>query len=325
MTTIQSWQRLGPVLPCLDPTNDAWDREPTAPCVVRAGDELRMYYHGRWIGRPNVHEDVHNRIGFATASVDDPLTWTKSPSNPVLDMGESGDVDWRAAQYPWVLPITETHWHMYYVGWPGEFWDYVPNKQAKKWELTLAESDDGGITWQKTGQRIVEWGGEGRCDENGVGSCCVRKVGDEYWMWHGVISWPIADWYQFGIGLSISTDGGHSFKRHPASPVMCIPPRIPIQTDRIGTICAKPFVEFNDGIFHMWFTCANDLPYRICYAQSRDGIHFRWHPEPVFDVSDSGWDDTMVEYPNILHLGDRTFLFYAGNRNHGIGVAERLS
>ena len=318
----QTWKKLGPVFPVDDP-GDAWDSEPTCPYIMRLGDELRMYYHGR-IRRilDDGRHHVVDRIGCASGNVADPMSWQKWPGNPLLGLGEVGAPDSHTLGYPCVVPINETHWHMYYVGWGGEFWDHVPREQLKKWRLLTAESDDGGRTWSKTGREALATGEPYACDEHGAGSCCVLPVGGEHWMWYTAVRWPVADWYQISVSLAVSTDGGHAFERHPAAPVMALPPRKPDRTERIGSICSKPCVVFADGLFRMWFTCADDLPYRIHYAESRDGIHFHRHPEAVLDVSARGWDDTMVCYPNILRLPGRTLMFYCGNRNHGIGVAD---
>jgi predicted GH43/DUF377 family glycosyl hydrolase len=72
----------------------------------------------------------------------------------------------------------------------------------------------------------------------------------------------------------------------------------------------------------MWFSCAKDELYRLSYAESQDGVHFKWHPDPVLDVSASGWDQEMTCYPSVLRLGERTLMFYSGNNYANIGVAE---
>ena len=91
--------------------------------------------------------DGRIRIGFAEASVDDPLTWTKHAGNPVLDLAGPGEPDSEWCAYPWVVPVTETRWHMYYAGFGGEFW----RPGAKIWYTMLAVSDDAGITWRRSG------------------------------------------------------------------------------------------------------------------------------------------------------------------------------
>ena len=306
MRTSQYWKRVKQVLPCIE--EDVWDRNPSSPNVLRVGDKLRMYYGAR------LEQSV--RVGFAEADVADPFTWKKMCDRSLLDPGEPGAIDlhWIGA-CPWVVPITDTHWHMYYIAWGGE---YGPTGM-KIWRTSMAESDDGGITWERTGRSLLELGRPGACDEHGTGSCSVRKVGDEYWMWYTGVSSPRADWNRISVALAISSDGGHTFTPHSAGALVNIPPIIGMP----GSTCSRPFVEHTEEGFRMWFSCAKDgLYYRIHYAESPDGIHFKWWPEPVLDVSASGWDHTMVCYPSILHLEDRTLMYYAGDGYVGIGVAE---
>ena len=134
MVSAGTWRKTTPA--AIMPRTEAavWDQDPTAPFVMRVGDRLRMYYDGRLRGSNEV------RIGFAEASVDDPLTWTKDPANPVFDLGEPGSFDSMWVSYPWVVPVTDTHWHMYYAGFGGE---YRRHGTEKTWRTALAESDDG--------------------------------------------------------------------------------------------------------------------------------------------------------------------------------------
>ena len=54
--------------------------------------------------------------------------------------------------------------------------------------------------------------------------------------------------------------------------------------------------------------------YRIHYAESADGIHFKCLHDPVVDVSESGWDSQMTCYPSVIRhegpSGSRTLMLY---------------
>ncbi|PYV14205.1 MAG: hypothetical protein DMG07_12455 [Acidobacteria bacterium] len=307
----QRWKRLGQVLHAR--SGDVWDRLVSAPHVVRVGDTLRMYFDGwqPW------GEQFRRRIGLAEASVADPLAWSRVQDNPVLDLGPAGSIDSEWASYPWVVPISESHWHMYYAGWGGKFHAAVPRR--KIWWTALAESDDAGRTWRRTGRALLDLGRKGACDEHGTGSCAVIKMGDEYWMYYTAISSPTPDWFRISVALAVSTDGGHSFRPHPAGALINIPPEM----GKPGSTSSKPFVERDGDRFRMWYSCSKDgHHYRIHYAESRDGIYFKWLPDPVLDVSATGWDSEMTCYPCVVHLGGRTLLFYDGNGYAGIGAAE---
>ena len=83
--------------------DDLWDKYPSAPHILRVGNKFRMYYYGERFG-PRGKE---RRIGFAEAPLNDPTNWTKSITNPILDLSEPGSLDSVWCSYPWVLPITD--------------------------------------------------------------------------------------------------------------------------------------------------------------------------------------------------------------------------
>jgi hypothetical protein len=75
-----------PVLP-LGPAG-SWDEKSHAgPCVLKLGDEFHMWYLGSGAYRGKTAW----RIGHATSP--DGLRWTRSGSDPVLDVGRPGDWD----------------------------------------------------------------------------------------------------------------------------------------------------------------------------------------------------------------------------------------
>ena len=54
--------------------------------------------------------------------------------------------------------------------------------------------------------------------------------------------------------------------------------------------------------------------YRLGYAESRTGLQFeRKDAESGIATSASGWDSTMICYPYVVVVDDRTYLFYNGN------------
>lgn len=85
----------------------------------------------------------------------------------------------------------------------------------------------------------------------------------------------------------------------------------------------RPFVLKEDGSYRMWYSVRGDA-YRIGYAVSNDGI--RWERQDAMagiDVSDSGWDSEMIEYPWVFDIADRRYMLYNGNGfgKTGIGLA----
>jgi hypothetical protein len=63
--------------------------------------------------------------------------------------------------------------------------------------------------------------------------------------------------------------------------------------------------------------------YHIGYAESLDGIQWERSPVlPVLGASGHGWDSDMAEYPEVLTLDGRYYLYYCGNSYGSIGYAE---
>ena len=85
----------------------------------------------------------------------------------------------------------------------------------------------------------------------------------------------------------------------------------------------RPFVLKEGGGYKMWYSVRGDA-YRIGYAVSTDGV--RWERQDALagiDVSDSGWDSEMIEYPCVFDAAGKRYMLYNGNGfgKTGIGLA----
>ena len=78
---------------------------------------------------------------------------------------------------------------------------------------------------------------------------------------------------------------------------------------------SRPCVIKEDGIYKMWYSYRGGSDtYRIGYAESADGIHWgRKDEEAGIDVSESGWDSEMIEYPFVLEHKGKKYMLYNGN------------
>jgi hypothetical protein len=88
---------------------------------------------------------------------------------------------------------------------------------------------------------------------------------------------------------------------------------------------SRPAVVY-DGIYKMWYSVRRfDIPYRLGYAESNDGIHWERKDNMVgINVSEGGWDSNMICYPCIVDLDGKRLMFYNGNGygTSGFGYAE---
>ena len=70
------------------------------------------------------------------------------------------------------------------------------------------------------------------------------------------------------------------------------------------------------GKYHMWFSyrSGTGTPYRIGYASSSDGISWQLelHKSGI-EVSPSGWDSEMIEYPFVFTHKSNVYMLYNGN------------
>jgi len=86
---------------------------------------------------------------------------------------------------------------------------------------------------------------------------------------------------------------------------------------------SRPFVLKKDSLYRMWYSYRGES-YRIGYAESEDSIKWtRKDRDGGIDVSESGWDSEMIEYPYVFeHKGER-YMLYNGNGygKTGIGIA----
>jgi hypothetical protein len=95
----------------------------------------------------------------------------------------------------------------------------------------------------------------------------------------------------------------------------------------IAQAFSRPTVVGNDRDgYDMWFSYRSGTgqTYRIGYASSEDGVSWRLRLDEVgIDVSDTGWDSDMIEYPYVLDHKGVKYMLYNGNGYgaSGLGLA----
>lgn len=140
-----------------------------------------------------------------------------------------------------------------------------------------------------------------------------------YRMWYGSTrTWDAGNGEMLHvINFASSTDGHHWCREG-----LAIPYKLGLaQAFSRPTVVKKPY-----GHYEMWFSYRNGSgqQYRIGYALSEDGAKWELALDSVgIDVSDTGWDSEMIEYPFVFdHRGQR-YMLYNGNGygKTGFGLA----
>jgi predicted GH43/DUF377 family glycosyl hydrolase len=263
------------------------------------GDLFRIYFSSR---------DDKNRssIGFVEIDITDPTKILRESVTPALGPGDLAMFDDSGASIGCIVRVGRKR-YLYYMGW--RLTVTVPWQNA----LGLAISEGHHAPFTRYSRfPIVELS---EVDPYTISYPWVAIEGGKFRMWYGSnTAWGARkEDMRHLIKYAESADGIHWTRNNT------------IAIDFAGAdeyaIC-KPCVRKDRDRYHMWF-CARGKAYRIYHAESHDGITWRRTVEPAIDVSDSGWDSEMVEYPFVFdHKGDR-YMLYAGNDfgRTGFGVA----
>ena len=147
----------------------------------------------------------------------------------------------------------------------------------------------------------------------------IKREDNTYHMWYGsTITWDAGNNEMLHVINHATSTDGHSWLRSGLA--------IPYS---IGTAQAfsRPSVIGNkDEGYHMWFSYRSGLgeKYRIGYAFSENGDSWELGlNKAIIDVSSTGWDSEMIEYPFVFDHEDQRFMLYNGNDygKTGFGLA----
>lgn len=292
------WEKLGLIHA---PSGEhAWARSyahlPTA--FNMSDDVIRVYFSSL---------DEHNfgRIGFAELSAENPARVLRVASEPVLDLGPLGSFE-DSGVTPSCLIAAGSEQYLYYIGWQRT--ERVPYMLF----TGLAISEDGGLTFRKASRTPVL----DRTDQEPYSRSapCVLVEEGVFKCWY----WSCTGWSDEGgwvhynnvICTLESADGIH----WDGTPHVCI------TTAGDDYSAGRPWVIHEEGRYRMWYSVrsrAAENPYRIAYAESRDGRAWDVKPDAaVIDRSAEGWDSEMVCYPCVIDAAGKRYMFYNGNR-HG--------
>lgn len=273
------------------------------PIPERRGDDLyRIYFSGR--------DDLNRSlVGYVEIDIREPTRILKLSERPVLGLGELGTFDDNGVTPSWILD-REGKKYLYYVGWNQ-------GATVRMAEMAgLAISTDGGERFTRVSRApILE-----RTDREPLAllaATCVRIENGTWRMWYvSGIEWVHRDFVKYDIKYAESGDGIH-WKRDGK-------PCLGFKSAEEYAL-ARPCVLKDGSLYKMWFAYRQGQEtYRIGYAESPDGRTWeRKDPVGGLDVSRTGWDSEMVEYPYVFDHKGKRYLLYNGNGygKNGFGYA----
>jgi predicted GH43/DUF377 family glycosyl hydrolase len=294
------WEKKGLIF--CSKNNQYWMASHAANPVAETlgGGFFRVYFSSR-------DKNNHSSIGFFEFDIRRPKKVLRVTSQPVIQPGEIGLFDDSGTSMS-CLVIVNGKKYLYYLGW--NLGVTVPWRNS----IGLAISSYDDQTFKKYSKApIVD---RNHIDPFTVSYPWVMRDGPVWKMWYGSnLSWGAKQ-----------TDMAHVIKYAESADGIQWERRgfiaIPLQSPDEYAI-SKPCVIKEGGVFKMWYSFRGQS-YRIGYAESGDGMRWERKDEEVgIDVSESGWNSEMIEYPFVFDHDRERYMLYNGNGygKTGIGLA----
>lgn len=263
-------------------------------------DLFRVYFTTR---------DRKSRSYTAFVDIDilNPFSILSISTLPVLTPGALGEFDDSGAMGSW-LTRNGDNCYMYYQGW--NLGVTVPFRNS----IGLAIKTSGGFRRYAPGPILDR----SMLEPHFTATPCVVIDGSKWKMWY----LSCTEWLKEGDSVKhkyhikyAESDDGVNWKREGI---------VAIDYANEGEYAiSRPSVLRDGDVWRMWYSYRG-VSYRIGYAESFDGIHWKRIDAGVgIDVSVEGWDSEMIEYPFVFdHKGER-YMLYNGNGygKTGFGLA----
>lgn len=170
---------------------------------------------------------------------------------------------------------------------------------------------------------VIALGPLGAFDDSGITTSWIVNYKDKKYHYYSGWSLGVSVPFYFFVGLAISNDGGETYERVSASPVL--------ERDSVDPyLTASPCVLVEDGRWRMWYVSGTgwemregkpEHRYHIKYAESDDGIH--WQRAGLVCIDYSSADEYAISRPCVIKDGDVYRMWYASRgKSYRIGYAE---
>lgn len=250
--------------------------------------------------------------GYVVIDINRPERILDLSSEPVLSPGALGEFDDSGAMATWLTQQGDNR-YLYYIGWNLAV--TVPFRNS----IGLAISRNGEAFRKFSRGPIVDRSVD---EAHFCASCCVIPGSDLWRMWYlSCTGWQIQNGkpeHSYHIKYAESRDG--------------------INWQRDGLVAldylneeehaiSRPSVVQDAEFWRMWYSFRGQS-YRIGYAESKDGRQWKRLDKSVgIDVSASGWDSEMIEYPFVFDHDGQRYMLYNGNgygaTGFGLAILEQ--
>lgn len=311
-----TWQKLG--LICTELPSKEWSKSHLQfPAVLVMPDRVRIFV----TTRPEPEQDgkILTYISFLDVSKDNLFDIIGFSDKPVIPLGSYGEFD-QFGTMPGDFISVNNKIQMFYTGWNRL--QSVPYC----FSIGLAESYDGGNTFLKYSNGPVM--GQSVINPYTCGSgATILKDGTIHMYYISGIEWiKVGDKLEhtYSIRHASSEDGiNWNF----------IPDFVISPKNKLEAIAAPTVIQIDDT-YHMWFSYRGsenfrdgNESYRIGYAYSKDLYSWiRDDNSAGIDLSDEGWDSTMICYPYVFKNENEYFMVYNGNSfgKNSLGLAKLI-
>jgi len=295
------WRKLGRIF-CASGQR-AWMHTHAAAPIAEAieGSLYRIYFSSR---------DSANRshTGYVVIDLQQPQTILELAETAVLSPGGLGLFDDSGAMASWLTRVGNRR-YLYYIGW--NLGSTVPFRNA----LGLAISDGDAPFVRYAPGAIID---RSLQEPHFCASCCVMKDAELWRAWYlSCTGWELRQGrpeHRYHIKYAESDDGIHWRREGHVA--------IDYGNENETAISRPSVLRDTDG-WKMWYS-HRGASYRIGYAESVDGKYWLRQDQRVgIDVSPSGWDAEMIEYPFVFDHEGQRFMLYNGNDygRSGFGLA----
>jgi predicted GH43/DUF377 family glycosyl hydrolase len=248
----------------------------------------------------------YGRIGYVDLDSREPGRVIEVCREPVLDVGEPGTFDDCGVNPTCVINSGDKK-YLYYTGW--QRCERTPYMLF----AGLAVSDDG-----KRFERVSRTPILPRTDREPFirSAITIVKESNIFRGWYvSAVRWITIDSRQYPEYVIRCADSLDGIEWHARSDI-CISAE---REDEFGF--GRPWVVKEEDTYKMWYSIRSRIePYRIGYAESKDGLNWsRKDSEVGIERSREGWDSEMICYPCVVDVKDRRLMFYNGNRHGATG------